>query len=72
MLIIDRIHLQPLETLDNLLNQLAIYNVCLILIGLSSKMKNARILDCPAIAGWDRLILNDGHNRVINKRACLF
>lgn len=61
MVIIDRSHLHPSETLDTLLNQFAVCNVCLILIGTSSQMKIARILDRPAIARWDRLRLDNPH-----------
>lgn len=58
MVIIDRSHLHPQDTLNSLLEQLANCNVRLILVGSYKKMKVARILNHPLISLWDRFAIN--------------
>lgn len=59
MVIIDRSYLQPLDALYDILNQLTMCNVGTILIGSHRKLKIAQILECLALEGWEKLILDD-------------
>ena len=58
MVIIDRCHLHPQNTLNSLLEQLANCNVRLILVGSYDKMKVAQILNHPLISLWDKFAVN--------------
>lgn len=56
-IIIDRCHLHPLDTLTNLLEVFASFQVSVILVGAKSKIEVAQILKLEAVADWDRLII---------------
>ena len=64
MVIIDRSHLYPLSTLEDLLEQFESCNVCLLLVGSYSKMKMAQLLHHPTISKWERFILNQKYELV--------
>ena len=59
MIIIDKCHLHPLNTLQNLLDFFLECNVAIILVGSKSKMALAQILSHPLISQWDKLAACD-------------
>lgn len=59
MVIIDRSHLHPEDTLNSILEQLTSCDVRLILIGCYHKMKIAQILSHPLITQWDKFTVNN-------------
>lgn len=58
MVIIDQSHLYPLDTLDDLLENFAKCNVCLLLIGTYHQLKIAQILSHPVVSQWPKLTVN--------------
>ena len=58
MVIIDQSHLHPINTLEDLLEQFATCNVCLLLVGSYDKMKMAQLLDHSIISHWEKFIVN--------------
>lgn len=58
MVIIDRSHLHPLNTLEDILEQFQACNVCLLLVASYSQMKMAQLLNHPTISQWERFIVN--------------
>ena len=68
MVIIDQSYLYPLNTLEDLLEQLISCNVCLLLVGSDNKMRNSGILSHPIISQWERFIVdNECHNPCIRQ-----
>ena len=67
MIIIDRSHLHPLNTLNDLLHQFAECNVCLILVGSASKIATTQILSHPTIKQWDKFTVDDECGTISNK-----
>lgn len=61
MVIIDKSHLHPLDTLNRIIELFASCNVCLILIGPSKKMAIAQILNHPTVTQWDRFSVCKKH-----------
>ncbi len=59
MVIIDQSYLYPLNTLEDLLEQLTPCNVCLILVSSYDKMQNNRILNHPIISQWERFVVDN-------------
>ena len=59
MIIIDKCHLHPLDTLQDLLDFFSSCNVAIILVGSKSKMAIAQILSHPIISQWDKLAACD-------------
>ena len=59
MVIIDQSYLYPLNTLDDLLEQLIPCNVCLLLVGSDDKMQNGQILSHPIISQWERFVVDN-------------
>ncbi len=55
LIILDEIHLQPLDTLQNLLGFFASCNISVVLLGSRSKMEIAQILALPSVSTWDQL-----------------
>jgi AAA domain len=54
LIILDDIHLQPLDTLQDLLRFFASCNVSVVLLGSRSKMEIAQILAIPSVSTWDQ------------------
>jgi len=59
MIIIDRSHLHPIDTLEDLLEQFMSCNVCLILVACYSKINIAQLLSHPAISQWEMFVVNN-------------
>ena len=54
MVIIDKSHLAPLDTLQSLLDFFGSRNIALILVGSRPKMETAQILSLSAVSNWER------------------
>jgi hypothetical protein len=54
LIILDEIHLQPLDTLQDLLRFFESCNVSVVLVGSRSKMEIAQILALPSVSTWDQ------------------
>ncbi len=68
MIIIDRCYLQPLDTLQNLLEFFDSHNVAVVLVGSRTKMEIAQILDLTAVSQWDKLVgCDDCRDRITPK-----
>lgn len=52
MVIIDKIQLKPLDTLQNLINFFASRNIAIILVGSRPQIEQAQILSLPSVSQW--------------------
>lgn len=59
MVIIDKSHLQPIDTLDSMIDFFARCNVTLILISTEEKIKVSGLIDHKQIAQWEKLSIMD-------------
>ena len=57
MIIIDKSHLQPIDTLTSLIEFFSDCNVALILISTNKKTKTSGLIDYLQIAKWEKLTL---------------
>jgi hypothetical protein len=54
LIILDKIHFQPLDTLQDLLRFFASCNISVVLLGSRSKMETAQILALASVSTWDQ------------------
>jgi len=59
MVVIDKCHLHPQDTLQSLLNFFSDCNVAVVLVGSCRKMAIAQILSNPLVFHWDTLEIAD-------------
>ena len=63
-IIIDRCHLHPQDTMQNLIDFFSICGIGLILVGYREKMAISQILSNPKVANWDRFEVADRYESI--------
>lgn len=56
--LLDQNHFHPINALEDLLEQFATCNVCLLLVGSYDKMNMAQFLEHPTISRWEKFVVN--------------